>query len=184
MNVLSVGELYIPGKTSWPERVEYNYYAGGHELRFFLRDISLSEEMDIRKTVSKFGLLVEQSVIFLIYKIGKLDGDAPYSWHMVPENTKPKSGIPSEKEMVLLHIQLIEASTGSMMSDTNIDFIRRDLVNLLPALPAPAVFSQYQLQLTIRTLWDYEHLEGGGRGVSHFEPSHSRPLNEVLEMQI
>ena len=112
MHRLEVGTLYVPGKTHWPEATEYNYYANGHELRFFLNNIAPGEKMDIKKAVAKFGLLIEGPVIFLLYEIGKINGDAPYSWHLVPENLKPRPGIPEGREQALLQIHLIEASTG------------------------------------------------------------------------
>jgi hypothetical protein len=48
MHKLSVGELYVPGKTSWPEAVEYNYTLAGHELRLFLGRPSVSEVRAVR----------------------------------------------------------------------------------------------------------------------------------------
>jgi hypothetical protein len=36
MHTYIVGQLYDPSRKSWPEGADYNFRAGGHELRIFL----------------------------------------------------------------------------------------------------------------------------------------------------
>jgi hypothetical protein len=36
MHAHIVGELYSPSRRAWPEGADYNFRAGGHELRIFL----------------------------------------------------------------------------------------------------------------------------------------------------
>ena len=37
MHTYIVGQLYDPSRKSWPKGADYNFRAGEHELRFFLR---------------------------------------------------------------------------------------------------------------------------------------------------
>ncbi len=66
MACLRVGELYAPARRTWPEGAEYNYRAGGHELRLFWRSPTLGEVEGVRLGPMEFGLLVTEPVIWFL----------------------------------------------------------------------------------------------------------------------
>ena len=117
---LSVGELYHPGITNWPEAVEYNYFSNNHELRFFLKNPSKYEVEVIRKMPVQLGLFTEDDIILLVYKftdykkhIIPVHGYSPFSIHLVPDNLRTVPDISADTEhQELLHIHLIDADTG------------------------------------------------------------------------
>ena len=53
MHLYQVGALHDPSRRSWPEQADYNYRAGGHELRIFLRGVSFGRKS---KPLSRAGL--------------------------------------------------------------------------------------------------------------------------------
>jgi hypothetical protein len=79
MAIIKVGELYLPGRTEYPEVSEYNLYDGGHELRLFIDSPNRNEIGEIRKGRVQVGLLVENRIIFLLYKFGQLFGQMSLS---------------------------------------------------------------------------------------------------------
>lgn len=122
MELLEIGKPYIPGKT-WPNGImEYNFRGNQHEMRIFLNKLKNNEINSIKKDKIKFGLLVVDSVIFIIYKFmnykkGQLNisfhGDMPFSVHLVPENMRSLPEIPkNENQRILLSIVLVESNTG------------------------------------------------------------------------
>jgi hypothetical protein len=110
-----VGQPYIPGRRNWPEAVEYNYRQGAHELRAFLPNLRPWEVEAIREGPCEFALAVERDVLFLLYHFGKALpwSDAPYSWHLVPEDQRT---LPEPAGLVEPHdtmqIVLVDALTG------------------------------------------------------------------------
>lgn len=110
----TIGDLYIPGKTSWPEGVCYNFANGYHEL--FLRlDTPLKKEIDaVQNGEVEFRLYVEKDVILLVYRFGKELGwsDAPYNWHINPESMRTYPETLGDTEEVFFHIILVDSSTG------------------------------------------------------------------------
>jgi len=89
MQLYKIGELYNPNRTHWPETIQYNFRGGEHELVFFLQSPSRDEILAIKKGSSKIAFLFEQNILFCIYEFSLkrpiIDGDAPYSIHLVPE---------------------------------------------------------------------------------------------------
>ena len=118
--ILSVGELYHPGMTSWPEAVEYNYFRLNHELRFFLKKPSRYVTEVIRKMPVQLGLFVEDDIILLVYKFTDfkkqlipVHGYSPFSIHLVPDNMRTIPEIPVDMDQEdLLRIHLVDAETG------------------------------------------------------------------------
>jgi len=110
-----VGKLYHRDVTRWPEAVDYNYRGGGHELRMFLNRPSIQEVSDIRHGEAEFGLLVEGTIIFLLYRFGKSIqwSDAPFTWWVVPESERAMPNPePTLSERALVQIILTDAATG------------------------------------------------------------------------
>jgi|SRR5215207_5342634 len=109
-----VGEYY-PGTPPYPERGEYNYSSGGHELRLFYRLPSFYEIEDVRHGQAEFGFVVEGPIIFFLYRFGEDIpwSDAHYSWHLVPERDRalPEADTPPESRALLTTV-LVEGQSG------------------------------------------------------------------------
>ncbi len=114
MTVLEVGRPYIVGRRKWPEGVEYNCRSGGHELRLFFDSPSASEIEAVRIGECEFALVMEGPVIFLMYKFGVAINwsDAPYSWHLVPEDQRTLPEPEGPETRALLQVVLIDAASG------------------------------------------------------------------------
>jgi hypothetical protein len=132
MHAYRVGAPYDPRQRSWPERADYNYRSGGHELRLFLGNATLSEMAAVREGRIGFGLLVQLPELFLISRFRSPDSDravmsfeSPYQWHLVPEpdrtlppaweETSPESG-------ALCTVLLVEASDGILLAIRAVTF--------------------------------------------------------------
>lgn len=123
LHELRVGQLYIPGRTSYPEAVQYNYRSGGHELLMWLANPRESEVEAVRAGPCQFALLTWRDVIFFLYRFEHLRGgipwsDAPFSIHLVPPDQRtlpaPLSEIAHDPDeaRALLQIILVDAGTG------------------------------------------------------------------------
>ncbi len=113
-----VGQPYIPGRRNWPEVAEYNFRAGAHELRLFLRGLTAREILDIDRGPAEFGLAVEGDILFLLWRFGHMPwSDAPYTIHMVPaaQRTAPMP-LETEQSRDTLHVVLVEATNGLIMA--------------------------------------------------------------------
>lgn len=113
---LRVGSAYLPGRTRYPEAVQYLYRAGGHELLFWLRSPTRDEVESIRRGQAWFALYVEQPLIVLLYRFDSaIDwSDAPFSIHLVPPDQRalPAALGEAEESRALLQIVLVDADTG------------------------------------------------------------------------
>jgi hypothetical protein len=127
-----VGALYDPRQRSWPERADYNFRAGGHELRLFLRNATGAEVEAVREGRIGFGLLVELPELFLISRFRSPDSDrtvmsfdCSYQWHMVPEpdRTMPPAWEETSPETrALCTVLLVEASGGILLAIRDVRF--------------------------------------------------------------
>lgn len=141
---LSVGELYLTGRTSWPEAVEYNYYRGNHELRFFLKNPSRYVTEVIRKMPVHLGLYLQDDIILFVYKFTDykkqlipVHGYSPFSIHMVPEDLRT---LPDESEAVdsgaLLRVHLVDADTGILRAARSAELSQEFVAALYHAIIA------------------------------------------------
>ena len=97
MHTYIVGQLYDPSRKSWPEAADYNFRAGGHELRIFLGGATPREIAAVGTGRVDFGLMAELPEIFVVSRFRGPDGrvvcsfDCSYSWHRVSpdERTDP-----------------------------------------------------------------------------------------------
>ena len=97
MHTYIVGQLYDPSRKSWPEGADYNFRAGGHELRIFLGRATPREIAAVGTGRVDFGLMAELPEIFVVSRFRGPDGrvvcsfDCSYSWHRVSpdERTDP-----------------------------------------------------------------------------------------------
>lgn len=114
MYVYEVDKPYHPDKRHWPEGVDYNYRAGEHELRIFMRTPSEVEIADIRKGEARFALAVEGDIVFFCYQFGRGEwSDCGFSFHLVSETERVLPEIPATPETrALLTVLLIDAENG------------------------------------------------------------------------
>jgi hypothetical protein len=117
-----VGQPYDRTHRSWPQGADYNYRAGGHELRVFMPDLSNAEIAAAEKGRIEFGLWVDLPELWVISRFfhptdGKMtmSFDCTYQWHRVKEAERTA---PSAWEEVnpnlraLLSIVLVEGCNG------------------------------------------------------------------------
>lgn len=112
---ISVGELLVSGKTSWPQTCEYNYYHNGHELRLFYATPTEKEVEGVKKGECEFAFLADGPVIFVMYRFGQAPwSDTPYSWHLVPDDMKPAmpTSPQTAETRAILSVILVDALTG------------------------------------------------------------------------
>ena len=140
MHTLEVGKLYIPGRTRWPEAVEYNWYDGGHELRMFYARPSVREIAAVRKGRAEFGLFRTVRAVFLLARFGDMNWmDAPYSYHLLPADRRPDLNVELDPETrFLCQILLIDASTGILHVLRGVTFSPEFSRELLDAVRAQA----------------------------------------------
>lgn len=125
MAELSVGKLYLPSRTRWPEAVEYNYDAAGHELRLFQTRLTPGEVLDVRRGRARFALVEKPPVIFLVWRLGEAWpwSDCPYSWWMVPDDRRQlPERMAGPETRALLQIPLVEANTGILKAIRVVSF--------------------------------------------------------------
>lgn len=110
-----VGKLYSPNRTRWPEAVDFNYRQGVFELRLFFGSPSSREIRDVERGPCEFALFTEGDLVVLLYRFGQTVAwsDAPYSWHLVPQEqrTLPEAALGGERRDTM-QIILIDAATG------------------------------------------------------------------------
>jgi hypothetical protein len=117
MNTYAVGQLYSPVRTRWREGTQYNYRAGAHELIVFWSTPSVDEICAHRSAKARFALTVAGPVILLAFRFGDLPWcDAPYTWHMVPEDERdlPSADLEEDRRALVHHYHhyLVSAEDG------------------------------------------------------------------------
>jgi hypothetical protein len=112
----SVGKLLVPGKTSWPEVSEFNYFDGGTaELMLRLTHPSAATIQSIRHGPATFALAPIGDVLFFLYAFSPALpwSAAPFSWHLVhPDRRQSPPTQIDEPEGQLLQIVLVDAASG------------------------------------------------------------------------
>ena len=113
MEVLRVGDLYIPSRKRWPEGAEYNFSAAGHELRLFFNSPTAAEVRAVRRAPIHI-LLFAPPVIDLVWKIDGIGewSDCPYSWHLLTDSHRVLPAETGDQQHALLNVLLIDASNG------------------------------------------------------------------------
>lgn len=114
MHKLSVGELYSPGKTRWPETAQYNYRSGAHELLILAANPTPEEIESVRAGRADFAVLASPPVLLLLYKFAPRIpwSDAPFSVHLVPEAERQLPPDPVGEERAGIQVILVDAATG------------------------------------------------------------------------
>ncbi len=165
MHAIEVGKLYKEGRTSWPEVVEWNWAPDLNELRLFFRNPQPQEIQSVRVGKVEFGLVVEQDILLLLFRfLGAQPGqkgitwsDAPYSYHMVPQNRR---GLPPEEALspdarTLLQIVLVDASTGITLAIRMVSFSHEFTERLYQAIREQAAMPFDQVKYDRQLRWLY-----------------------------
>lgn len=139
-HLYEVGKPYIPGRTAWPEGVEYNFRAGQHELRLFFRSPSAAEVEAVRTGDCEFALVVEGPVIFLMYRFGRSINwsDSSYTWHLVPEDQRELPETAGLLVHAFLHVILLDAASGLVCALRSVTFSPEFTLALHGAIHAQA----------------------------------------------
>lgn len=125
MHTYIVGQLYDPSRKSWPEGADYNFRAGGHELRIFLGRATPREIAAVGTGRVDFGLMAELPEMFVVSRFRGPDGrvvcsfDCSYSWHRVSpdERTDPPVWEDTSPQLrALTSIILVEATNGVILA--------------------------------------------------------------------
>ena len=125
MHTYIVGQLYDPSRKSWPEGADYNFRAGGHELRIFLGRATPREIAAVGTGRVDFGLMAELPEMFVVSRFRGPDGrvvcsfDCSYSWHRVSpdERTDPPVWEDTSPQLrALASIILVEATNGVILA--------------------------------------------------------------------
>ena len=66
----------------------------------------------VRKADIHLGVAAVRSVVFIVYKVGGLSGEAPYNAHSVPADRRPDLSVLPEGYRLLSPIFLIDSSDG------------------------------------------------------------------------
>lgn len=112
------GGLYHPTQRQWPERAEYNYRSGGHELVLFYPQPSAHEVQAIKRGTVEVALYTEGDLLLLLHRFGDLPwSDSPYSWHLLRQALPEQATLPpplgeGEESRTLLTVILVNAATG------------------------------------------------------------------------
>lgn len=111
---MQVGEPYVPGVKTWPERAEYTFSNGSHWLRLFRAGIGEEERRRIAEGPGFLGFVVEGPAIVVVYQFEGMPGwgDAPLSWHLVPEGERTIPPPLVGEAHALVRILLVDAATG------------------------------------------------------------------------
>ena len=112
MGLIAVGQLLVPGRTSWPQWVEYNFRWGLHSLNLFYASPSQAEIDEIRRRAAKFSLYLTPDVIYFCFKFGVQPwSDSGFNVWLVPEEDR-QSPVPEVGGHALLSVCLTDANTG------------------------------------------------------------------------
>jgi hypothetical protein len=126
MHKLEVGKPYHPDGQVWPERSEYSFRLGGHELRIFLGGATRREVEAVRSGPVEFGFFAEPEGLLLIARFGsQLSFDCCFNWHRVAAEERtlpPPSEETSREPRASITIILVEATTGMVLALRGVTF--------------------------------------------------------------
>jgi hypothetical protein len=116
MHSYQIGEPYHPDRTRWPEASQFSYRQGGYELVLFMSQPTATEITSVGRagSAAEFALVSRDDLVVLVYRFGSLPwSDAPYSWHLVPEDQRAlPAPVGVAEPHDLLQVILVDASTG------------------------------------------------------------------------
>ena len=109
---IQVGKTF-PIKIQNSPGICYEMRTGMHQLLFIEENINEAAVLEFRKEKLRFGLLSYRDVIFVTARCGTLTGDAPFSWHLLPEDARiPLPALATPESRYILPMHLIEAHSS------------------------------------------------------------------------
>lgn len=117
MTSRQVGEIYSSKHTEYSEATQYCYYNGMHDLALFWSRPTLKETNGFLKQSVELALHVEQSVLFLLYRINDICewSDVAFNIHQLSAEERE---IPSEPPATHAKLQmtLVNADSGIILA--------------------------------------------------------------------
>lgn len=111
--VIEVGQPYEPGCHQWPEGYHFNYWQGQAEFLISIKSPKPREAEALRRAPVVMGLAVVDEILFFVYGIkGFLYGEAPYTWHRLPEAVRVRPDPLIGTQRIPVTVILIDAATG------------------------------------------------------------------------
>lgn len=116
LTVLTVGQPYLPGRRTWPQRADLSMSAGGLLLRVFVSSPTESEVLAARTGKARFAWVDGGATAVLCFALTLPDGsglpwwDQPYHAHREPS---PQAGPPGVLgQPLVVTILFIDADNG------------------------------------------------------------------------
>ena len=151
MDAVAVGLLFDPAITSWPEGCVYNFDIGGHWLHYLYRNPTAVEISSIQKGPAQFALFIQGQVIFLLHRFGHMPwSDAPYSWGLVPEESRRLPELDPALH-ALLKVVMVDSETGVIVALRALTFSSQFTLQLHQAIRAQASL-KWDAELHNRTI--------------------------------
>jgi hypothetical protein len=153
MNITKVGELFVPGKTGYPESAVFEYSPSGPILIIALGNPT-TQEIEAAKTGHvELALFEAEPVIFILHKIRGIESwsDSPFSIRLY-ENIDFDWSQEIEEDMGLgLIIVLVDANAGIVhalrMVGTSTQFARELRGAILRQLEQPFSRATYDTKI-------------------------------------
>ena len=117
MTTRQVGEIYSSKHTQYSEATQYCYYNGVHDLALFWKSPSLKEISGFLSQPVEISLYVEQSVLFLLYRIVDICewSDVAYNIHQLrAEELAIPTDVPGNRAR--LQMTLVNADSGIILA--------------------------------------------------------------------
>ena len=117
MTSRQVGEIYSSKHSAYSKATQYCYYNGIHDLALFWSRPTLKEQNDFLKHTVEFALYVEQSVLFLLYRIADTCewSDVAYNIHQLRDREQEvPADLPDSRGKI--QITLVNADSGMILA--------------------------------------------------------------------
>jgi hypothetical protein len=117
MTTRQVGEIYSSKHSEYSEATQYCYYNGIHDLVLFWSRPTLKEQRDFLRQPVELALYVEQSVLFLLYRIVDTCewSDVAHNIHQLRDSEQQVPADPPGSR-ASLQITLVNADNGIIMA--------------------------------------------------------------------
>lgn len=111
------GEIYSSWHTEYSEATQYCYYNGMHDLALFWSGPTLKEINGFNKQPVELSLYVEQSVLFLLYRIVDICewSDVAYNIHQLQANEQ-STPTDSPGTHAVLQMTLVNVDNGIIVA--------------------------------------------------------------------
>lgn len=114
MEIYSVGTLYIPGRTQWPEATDVDVRGGELTLRLYWKDLCAQVVQMVERNPVELGLTVQDGLVFLLYRIeGATEwSDQPVSYRNIAPSDRQLPPKLQSGQFLPVQIHLVDADTG------------------------------------------------------------------------